>query len=127
MADKGFPATVLLGFCVPCQKRTLKLLSKIPPCVQKTLRQCGTEVIYFKCRGDKSQTQEIDQKKKKKNRNQNQEERKADKGANKETARKLAGNFGSGGTEDGKESRSDEKLGYRKCMQLWGKEPGTVS
>lgn len=64
---------------------------------------------------------------KKKKRNQNQEERKVDKGANKETARKLAGNFGTGGTEDGKESRSDEKLGYRKCMQLWGKEPGTVS
>lgn len=35
----------------------------------------------------------------------------SDKGANKETARKLAGNFRSGGTEDGKESRSDEKLG----------------
>lgn len=109
MADEGFPATVLLGFCVPCPKRALKLLSKIPPCVQKPHQAVwkGSYLLQMQ-RRQKPNTRNRPGKKKYETRTRME---RSDKGANKETARKLAGNFRSGGTEDGKESRSDEKLG----------------
>lgn len=91
MADEGFPATVLLGFCVPCPKRALKLLSKIPPCVQKTHQAVwkGSYLLQMQ-RRQKPNTRNRPGKKKW---NQNQEERKvrqrSQQGDCKETGRQF--------------------------------------
>lgn len=77
----------------------------------RAIRQCGKEVFYFKCRGDKSQTQEIDQGKKKKPtklKNKKKPEPGGEKGQTKEPTRrlqeKLASTFKTSGTEDEKKA-----------------------
>lgn len=87
MADEGFPATVLLGFCVPCQKWTLKL-SKIPPCVQKTHQAVwkGSYLLQMQ-RRQKPNTRNRPGKKKMK------PEPGGEKGQTKEPTRRLQGNW----------------------------------
>lgn len=80
---KVFPAIELLGFCVPCQKWTLKSLSKIPPCVRKGHQAVwkGSFLLQMQRRQKPNKRNRPGEKKKKKKtkkprRNQNQEERK---------------------------------------------------
>lgn len=74
------------------KKWPLKLLSKIPPCVWRPIRQRGNEVFHFKCRGGKSQTQETDQRKKKKTKIEKTEAG-GEKGQTKEPTRRLQENW----------------------------------
>lgn len=74
----------------------------------RPIRQCGKEVFQFKCRGDKSQTQEIDQgkiKEKEKQRNQNQEEREVRQRSQQGDCKKnWQALFKASGTEDEKKA-----------------------
>lgn len=131
---KVFPAIELLGFCVPCQKWTLKSLSKIPPCVRKGHQAVwkGSFLLQMQ-RRQKPNKRNRPGEKKKKRKLKNQEEtrtrrrERSDKGANKETARKTGKHFQNQWDWGWKESRSEETLGCRRCMWLWGKKTGIVS
>lgn len=135
MADKGFPCNWTSRLLCALPKNGLwNRCPRFHLVFGRAIRQCGKEVFYFKCRGDKSQTKETDQgKKKKKRKLKNQEEtrtrrrERSDKGANKETARKTGKHFQNQWDWGWKESRSEETLGCRRCMWLWGKKTGIVS
>lgn len=103
---KVFPAIELLGFCVPCQKWTLKLLSKIPPCVRKAQQAVwkGSFLLQMQRRQKPNARNRPGKKKKEKKETRTRRRERSDKGANKETARKLASTFKTSGTEDEKKA-----------------------
>lgn len=104
---KVFPAIELLGFCVPCQIWTLKLLSKIPPCVQKAHQAVwkGSFLLQMQ-RRQKPHTRSRPGKKKKK-----KEKKKPEPGGEKVRQRSQQGDckktgsaFKTSGTEDEKKA-----------------------
>lgn len=68
------------------------------------MRQCRKEVLYFRCRGDKSQTQEVDQGGKEREKRKPEEGR--EKGKTKEPTKRLQEKLAStfSGTEDEKKA-----------------------
>lgn len=133
MADKGFPCnwTSRLLCALPKMDSEIAvqdstLCSEGPSgSVERKFSTSNAEETKAK---QKKQTRGKKKKKKTKKprRNQNQEER-SDKGANKETARKTGKHFQNQWDWGWKESRSEETLGCRRCMWLWGKKTGIVS
>lgn len=81
MVNNGFPAIVLLGLCT-MPKTDSNCCPRFHLVLGRLIRQCGKQVIYFKCRADKKpNTRNGPSKKKKKKKpeqkkKRNQEERK---------------------------------------------------
>lgn len=101
---------------MPCQKQTLKLLSKIPPCVGKVHEAMRKGSFLFQVPGrqkpnTRSRLGTRERGKRKKETRRRKRERKI-KEPTKRLQEKPASTFS--GTED--EKKADLKLGCRRCL-----------